>query len=109
MHYELRRNSEKNLQIIRRREPPSLVWPKNKGSIPQREKAVIRLWLTLAGYYSGKMPRNYSEQEEHKIKPHVLRNLRKHAAVVVHCEDGYRRKLLPPLESDGKVARWFTY
>jgi type IV secretory pathway TraG/TraD family ATPase VirD4 len=70
-----------------------------------KKRVIKKSW----GYHSGRMSRNYSEQEEHKIKPHVLRNLRKHAAVVVHCEDGYRRKLLPPLESDGKVARWFTY
>ena len=50
---------------------------------------------------------NYSEQEEHKIKPHVLRNLGKHTAVVVHCERGHRRKVLSPLEPDGRVSAWF--
>jgi type IV secretory pathway TraG/TraD family ATPase VirD4 len=59
------------------------------------------------GYHSGKMSRNYSEQDEHKIKPHGLRNLQKHTAVVVHCERGHRRKLLPPIESDGQICRWF--
>jgi len=39
------------------------------------------------------MSRNYSEQEEHKIKPHLLRNLSKHTAVVIHCEWGHRTKL----------------
>jgi hypothetical protein len=59
------------------------------------------------GYSAGKMSRNYSEQEEHKIKPHLLRNLPKHACVVVHCERGHRKKLLPPLEPDGRVSLWF--
>ncbi len=59
------------------------------------------------GYHSGKMSRNYSEQEEHKIKPHVLRNLPKHAAVLVHCERGHRRTLLPPLEPHGAVSPWY--
>lgn len=59
------------------------------------------------GYSGGKMSRNFSEQEEHKIKPHILRNLPKHTAVVVHCERGHRRKLLPPIEPNGQVCAWF--
>ena len=41
--------------------------------------------------YRGRLSRNYSEQEEHKIKPHMLRNLPKYTAVVVHCERGHQR------------------
>jgi len=68
-----------------------------------KAKVIKKSW----GYAGGKMSRNFSEQEEHKIKPHILRNMPKHAAVVVHCERGYRRKLLPPIESDGRVCAWF--
>jgi hypothetical protein len=59
------------------------------------------------GYSDGKMSRNYSEMEEHRIKPHILRTMAKHAAVIVHCERGHRRNLLHPLEPDGTVTRWF--
>jgi hypothetical protein len=59
------------------------------------------------GYSGGKMSRNFSEQEEHKIKPHLLRGLPKHMAVVIHCERGHRRKVLPPLDPDGRVCTWF--
>jgi Type IV secretion-system coupling protein DNA-binding domain len=59
------------------------------------------------GYSGGKMSRNFSEQDEHKVKPHVLRTLAKHTAVMVHCERGFRKALLPPLEPDGSVSRWF--
>ena len=59
------------------------------------------------GYSGGKVSRNYSEQEEHRIKPHVLRTMAKHTAVIVHCERGHRRKLLPPLEPDGNICDWF--
>ncbi len=59
------------------------------------------------GYSGGKMSRNFTEQEEHKIKPHTLRALAKHTAVVVHCEKGDRQRLLPPLEPDGEVSAWF--
>jgi hypothetical protein len=68
-----------------------------------KAKMIKKSW----GYSAGKMSRNYSEQEEHKIKPHLLRNLPKHACVLVHCERGHRRKLLPPLEPDGHVSPWF--
>ncbi len=70
-----------------------------------KKRVIKKSW----GYHSGRVSRNYSEQEEHKIKPHRLRNLSKYTAVIVHCEHGYRQKLLPPRESDGKIPRWFAY
>jgi len=68
-----------------------------------KAKVIKKSW----GYSNGKMSRNYSELEEHRIKPHILRTMAKHAAVVVHCERGHRRKLLPPIEPDGQVCAWF--
>lgn len=68
-----------------------------------KRTTIKRSW----GYSAGKRSSNYSEHDEHKIKPHVLRNFPKHTAVVVHCERGYRRKLLPPIDSDGQVCSWF--
>ncbi|MDQ3624879.1 MAG: type IV secretion system DNA-binding domain-containing protein, partial [Verrucomicrobiota bacterium] len=60
-----------------------------------KAKVIKKSW----GYTGGKMSRNYSEQEEHRMKPHALR--------IVHCERGHRRKLLPPMESDGRICAWF--
>lgn len=68
-----------------------------------KKKVVKKSW----GFSGGKASRNYQEQEEHKIKPHILRGLPKHTAVLVHCERGFRRALLPPLEPDGQVSPWF--
>jgi type IV secretory pathway TraG/TraD family ATPase VirD4 len=68
-----------------------------------KKRVIKKSW----GYHSGKMSRNYSEHEEHKIKPHVLRNLPKHIAVVSHCEAGHRRKLLPPIQPNGRISAWF--
>jgi type IV secretory pathway TraG/TraD family ATPase VirD4 len=68
-----------------------------------KAKIIKRSW----GYSAGKRSSNYSEHDEHKIKPHVLRNFAKHTAVVVHCERGYRRKRLPPLEPNGEICSWF--
>ena len=69
-----------------------------------KKRVVKRSW----GYTAGKRTVNYSETEEHKIKPHKLRNLRDHECVLVHCERGFRRVKLPPLESDGSIAKWFS-
>jgi type IV secretory pathway TraG/TraD family ATPase VirD4 len=68
-----------------------------------KKRVIKKSW----GYTGGKMSRNFSEQEEHKIKPHILRSLPKHTAVVIHCERGHRRKLLPPIEPNGKICSWF--
>ncbi len=67
-------------------------------------RVVKRSW----GYTAGKRTVNYSQDEEHKIKPHKLRNLRDHECVLVHCERGFRRVTLPPLEPDASVAKWFS-
>jgi type IV secretory pathway TraG/TraD family ATPase VirD4 len=68
-----------------------------------KKRVIKKSW----GYHSGKMSRNYSEHDEHKIKPHIFRNYPKHTAVVVHCERGYRKRLLPALEPTGEVCSWF--
>ncbi len=68
-----------------------------------QKKVTKRSW----GFSGGAMTRNYYEQEEHKIKPFVLRGLPKHGCVLVHCEKGFKRTILPPLEPDGKSSAWF--
>ncbi len=50
-----------------------------------------------------------TEEEEYRFKPSALRELRLCEAVVVHCERGARRRLLPPCEPDGSVSSWFQY
>ena len=68
-----------------------------------KKKVIKRSW----GFSHGKRNTNYTEQEEYKIKPYELRGLPKHTCVLVHCEHGFRRRLLPPIDPDGKVCSWF--
>lgn len=68
-----------------------------------KKRVVKRSW----GFSAGKRNVNYSETEEHKIKPHKLRNLRDHECVLVHCEKGFRKTILPPLEPTGQISPWF--
>lgn len=70
-----------------------------------KKRVFKRSW----GSSAGKRNVNYSETEEHKIKPYQLRTLRDHECVLVHCEKGYRRLSLPPLESNGRVSNWFPW
>ena len=69
-----------------------------------KKRVIKRSW----GRSAGKSSVNYSETEEHKIKPHKLRNLCDHECVLVHCERGFRRVTLPPLEPDNTIAKWFS-
>lgn len=70
-----------------------------------KKRVIKRSW----GSSAGKRSVNYNETEEHKIKPHKLRNLRDHECVLIHCEQGFRRVTLPPLEFDGSIAKWFSH
>jgi len=68
-----------------------------------KKQVVKRSW----GVSGGQTNRSYTELEEHRIKPFVLRSLRKHHCVLTHAERGFRRVLLPPIEPDGSICTWF--
>lgn len=70
-----------------------------------QKKVIKRNW----GFSNGLSSRNYSEQDEHKIKPYILRHLKKHQCVLVHCEKGFQKTVLPPLDADGKISKWFSW
>jgi rhodanese-related sulfurtransferase len=59
------------------------------------------------GHTGTTSTRSYTETEEHKIKPYQLRNLQKHQCILVHCDHGHQRAILPPLEANGSVSKWF--
>ncbi len=69
------------------------------GKVIKREKSVTR--------GQGRESSTVHEIESYRIKPHELRKLRKYQCIVVHCDRGYRKTTLPPLEPDGTVARWY--
>jgi type IV secretory pathway TraG/TraD family ATPase VirD4 len=61
------------------------------------------------GFASGHHNRNYHHQDEHKIKSYQLRHLKKHQCIIVHCEKGFEKVTLPPLEPDGTISEWFPF
>jgi hypothetical protein len=48
------------------------------------------------GRSAGKSTMSWREEDEHWIKPHQLRDLPKHTAIIKHCERRFRRLHLPP-------------
>src|SRR5205823_2082011 len=71
----------------------------NRGFLGKR-KTIKKPW----GYSAGKRSAHTANRKSRSFKSHLLRNLQKHDAGTVHCERGYRRKALPPLEPDGACA-----
>jgi hypothetical protein len=68
-----------------------------------KKRIIKRTW----GFSNGKRTTHYSETEEYRIKPHILRALPKHTCVLVHAERGFRQRVLPPIEPDGRVCEWY--
>ena len=62
---------------------------------------------TFVGFKCGKAQRQLLRNRGTQNQTHKLRNLRDHECVLVHCERGFRRVTLPPLEADGTVSKWF--
>ena len=48
------------------------------------------------GWSSGRGNVSWTEHDEHLIKPHELRSLPKHVAIIKHCEQSYKKVKLAP-------------
>ncbi|MEO6876093.1 MAG: type IV secretion system DNA-binding domain-containing protein, partial [Opitutaceae bacterium] len=59
------------------------------------------------GQSGGKSHYSWTEEDKYWFEPHELRKLRKFQAVVQHCNGGFRKVLLPPRGTDGKVPSWY--
>jgi Type IV secretory system Conjugative DNA transfer len=54
---------------------------------------------------AGKNTTSWREEDEHWIKPHVLRDLPKHTAIIKHCERRFKRVYLSPTSFTKSVRR----
>lgn len=59
------------------------------------------------GYSGGKRSVSFSEEDKYHIEPHELRKLRPFEAIIQHCQGGFRRVKLPPLNPDGRRPEWY--
>lgn len=48
-----------------------------------------------------------TREEEYRVKPFELMSLPKFTAIVKHCEKGYRRRRIHPIDADGKTPSWY--
>lgn len=69
------------------------------GKMMRRERSVTR--------GQGRHTLTFRETEEYRIKPHQLRGLRKHKCILVHCEHGYQKRTIAPINPDGTVPGWY--
>ena len=72
------------------------------GRLGKRKKPKVSF-----SYGRGGRQRNVAQEEEFVVPPHELRRLRPHQCLIVHCRGAHRRRVLPPLLPDGRVAPWF--
>ena len=72
------------------------------GRLGKRKKSKVS-W----SYGRGGRQRNVSKEDDYVVSPSDLRRLRPHESLIIHCRSGHRRRILPPLLPNGKVAPWF--
>jgi hypothetical protein len=59
------------------------------------------------GYSGGKRNTSWTDEDRYWFEPYQLRSLKKFQAVVQHCAGGFRKVILPPLGTDGKIPSWY--
>ena len=59
------------------------------------------------GFSGGKRSVNYQPIDEHMVKPHLLRAMKKFQCVLIHCERGFRKFTLAPIGPNGKTPAYF--
>jgi hypothetical protein len=60
------------------------------------------------GFSGGKRSVNYQKVDEHKIKPHILRAMKKFECVLIHCERGFKKLTLKPISPSGKIPEYYS-
>ncbi len=55
----------------------------------------------------GGLSTSRTKEEEYLVKPYELMALPKFTAIVKHCEKGYRKRHLHPLDPEGNIPNWY--
>lgn len=59
------------------------------------------------GSSGGRRTSSYTLEQRYHLEPSYFRNLKKFQCVIRHCEDGWKRAKLAPLEPDGSRPKWY--
>jgi len=73
-------------------------------NIGERE-VIEKTW----GFAAGKKSYTYQKKIKPFLELYKLRKLPKFTAVIRHCERPFRKRLIPPINSDGTFPKWFTH
>jgi hypothetical protein len=60
------------------------------------------------GWTGGRRSTSYQRVVKPYFPAYALRKPPKFTAVIRHCERPFRKRLIPPIRSDGSYPRWFT-
>jgi len=64
-------------------------------------------WKKTYTRSKGQTSTSRTKEEEYLVKPHELMALPKFTAIVKHCEQGYRKCVIRPVNPDGQVPDWY--
>jgi hypothetical protein len=64
-------------------------------------------WKKTYTRSKGQTSTSRTKEEEYLVKPHELAALPKFTAIVKHCERGYRKCVIRPVNPDGQVPSWY--
>ena len=66
------------------------------------------VWRKSHGVSGGKSSYNKHREDRYRIQPYEFRKLRKFECVIQHCEKGWKKLTLPPIDLDGKICDWWA-
>jgi hypothetical protein len=64
-------------------------------------------WKKTYTRSKGQTSTSRTKEEEYLVKPHELMALPKFTAIVKHCERGYRKCVIRPVNPDGRIPGWY--
>jgi type IV secretory pathway TraG/TraD family ATPase VirD4 len=59
------------------------------------------------GFSQGKGNESYSEEVQYHVRPDEIRKFRNFEGVVTHCQKGWTRMTIPPINPDGSTPGWY--
>jgi hypothetical protein len=66
------------------------------------------VWRKSYGMSGGKRSINKHKEDRYYVQLHEFRKLRKFDCYLQHCEGGWQKLTLPPIDLNGKICKWWA-
>ena len=66
------------------------------------------VWRKSHGVSGGKHSYNKHREDRYLMQPYEFRKLLKFQCVIQHCEQGWKKMTLPPIDLDGQTCEWWA-